>query len=136
MLKQSPATQELITVAAARPRSDARTLPAGKDYHLALRFNGKRRGLAAFDWVAIWRGRRGVASRAFPLDALGFHEALRGAVATVRFETGVSVPPTELEIAKFKERRVVEHLRELALAEAELAASTAASSGASRSGQF
>lgn len=101
----------------AGPPSDPRTVPAGKVYALALRFNGKRRGLAAFDWVAVWHGGAGPGSRAFPLEAHGFAEALRGAVATVLMETGLVVTPDELETAARKERRVKRFLREQALDE-------------------
>jgi hypothetical protein len=97
------------------PRSDTRTIPAGKAYRLALRFNKKRHGLAAFDWVAIWRTRTGLASRAFPLEAHGFDEALRGAATIVHLETGVEVPRDELSIEGYKSKRVNEYLRQLAL---------------------
>lgn len=80
-----------------------------------MSFNRKRLGLAAFQWVALWRTTAGPASRSFPLDAHGFAEALRGAATTILMETGMAVPEAELEIAGYKERRVNEYLRGLAL---------------------
>lgn len=100
------------------PRSDPQAIPRGKEYNLALHFNKRRPGIAAFAWVAVWRVSRGQASRAFPLDAHGFVEALRGAVTTIKLETGTAVPEDELEIAGYKERRVNEYLRLLALRQA------------------
>lgn len=100
------------------PRSDRRSIPSGQAYGLALRFNPKRKGLAAFDWVAMWRTSKGTGTRAFPLDAHGFAEALQGAATTILIETGYPVPAAELEIAGYKERRVNEYLREQALQEA------------------
>lgn len=101
------------------PPSDGRAIPSGKSYCLALRFNAKRRGIAAFSWVAVWRGLRGTESVAFPLDAYGFAEALRGAATTILMETGLAVPDAELDIASYKERRVNEYLRTVALQEAD-----------------
>lgn len=110
------------------PKSDPRGIPRGSEYCLALNFNKKRPGLAAFSWVAVWRGYRGVQSRSFPLDAHGFAEALRGAATTILLETGYSVPASELEIASYKERRVNEYLRSLALQQADAKASSMAAS--------
>lgn len=104
---------------AAGPKSDPRSIPHGKAYNLALRFNAKQRGIAAFEWVAVWRTLGGQSTRAFPLVAHGFAEALRGAATTILLETGLPVPSDELEIASYKERRVNEYLRSLALLEAE-----------------
>lgn len=108
--------------AALRPRSDPRTVPHGKVYALALRFNGRRRGLAAFDWVAVWHGGAGPGSRGFPLEAHGFAEALRGAAVTIQMETGIVVSPDDLEVAESKVRRVNKYLRALWLRDAEQAA--------------
>ncbi|PZP99181.1 MAG: hypothetical protein DI587_11010 [Variovorax paradoxus] len=112
------------------PRSDPQSIPPGKDYQLALRFNKRRYGIAAFDWVALWHGSRKPDSRAFPLEAHGFAEALRGAATTILLETGMVVPEAELEMASYKERRVNDYLRQLALQEARAAATD---SGVSRS---
>lgn len=112
------------------PRSDPQSIPPGKDYQLALRFNKRRYGIAAFDWVALWHGSRKSDSRAFPLEAHGFAEALRGAATTILLETGMVVPEAELEIASYKEHRVNDYLRQLALQEARAAAT---GPGASRS---
>lgn len=110
---------------AVGPKSDPRSIPHGKAYNLALRFNAKQRGIAAFEWVAVWRTFGGQSTRAFPLVAHGFAEALRGAATLILLETGLPVPPVELEIASYKERRVNEYLRSLALAEAAQAAPAA-----------
>lgn len=104
---------------AVRAKSDPRSIPHGKAYNLALRFNAKQRGIAAFEWVAVWRTFGGQSTRAFPLVAHGFAEALRGAATTILLETGLPVPSDELEIASYKEQRVNEYLRSLALFEAE-----------------
>lgn len=111
------ATTTLPATVAAEdcPRSEPVSIPRGKEYNLVLRFNKKRRGVAAFDWVAVWRTSRGQSSRAFPLDALGFEEALQGAATTVLIETGLPVPSDELEMASYKKRRVNEYVRKIAL---------------------
>lgn len=57
------------------------------------------------------------------MDAHGFAEALRGAVTTILTQIGVAVPKDELEIAGFKERRVNQYLRFLALSELDRPAS-------------
>lgn len=106
------------------PRSDPQAIPPGKEYNLALHFNKRRPGIAAFSWVAVWRASSGQASRAFPLDAHGFDEALQGAATTIMLETGTAVPEDELEIAGYKERRVKEYLRLLALRQATAMAAT------------
>lgn len=98
-------------------RSDSQVIARGREYVLALRFSRKRRGLGAFDWVAVWRTPRGRDSRAFPPEAHGFAEALQGAATTILIETGMAVPKDELEIASYKERRVTEYLRREALQE-------------------
>jgi hypothetical protein len=100
-----------------QPPSDPLSIPRGREYQLALRFNRRRPGLAAFDWVAVWRTSRGQDARAFPLDAHGFDEALQGAATTVLLETGYPVPKDEMELASYKVRRVNEYLRFLALQE-------------------
>lgn len=100
------------------PQSDPRAIPRDKDYTLALCFNRRRPGIAAFEWVAVWRTARGPAFRSFPLDAHGFAEALQGAVTTIRMETGITVPKDEHEIVGYKERRMNEYLRNMGLAEA------------------
>lgn len=112
-----------------RPQSDRRSIPSGKAYGLALRYNPKRQGLAAFDWVAMWRTSSGTGSRSFGLDAHGFAEALQGAATTILLETGYPVPPAELEIAGYKERRVNEYLRNLALQEADASAAVSSAVG-------
>nr|WP_145549818.1 hypothetical protein [Variovorax boronicumulans] len=72
----------------------------------------------------MWRTSKGTGSRAFPLDAHGFAEALQGAAVTILMETGYQVPAAELEIAGYKERRVDEYLRDQALQEVAVPAST------------
>ncbi|WP_156472957.1 hypothetical protein [Pseudorhodoferax sp. Leaf265] len=112
---ESTLASKLRLPAGEQPQSDPLSIPRGREYCLALRFNSRRPGIAAFDWIAVWRTSRGQDARAFPLDAHGFDEALRGAAATILLETGLPVPQDELEIASYKVRRVNEYLRFLAL---------------------
>lgn len=94
------------------PRSDPLSLPREQAYAICLRFRPKRPGIAAFDWVAVWHGETGRERRSFPLDAHGFEEALQGAATTVLMETGIAVPPAELERAALKEHRVLAYIDE------------------------
>lgn len=121
---EKPAADRSKPLGDGLPRSDPQAIPRGKEYNLALHFNKRRPGIAAFSWVAVWRVSRGQASRAFPLDAHGFAEALQGAATTIMLETGTAVPEDELEIAGYKERRVNEYLRLLALRRATATACT------------
>ncbi len=112
----SPSTTRVADSAQNRPpapRSDPLSLPREKAYAICLRFRPKRPGIAAFDWVAVWHGKTGRERRSFPLEAYGFEEALQGAATTVLMETGIAIPPFELECAATKEHRVVAYIGEM-----------------------